>query len=434
MKKIALILLLVLPLAINAQTDTAPLLRAEEAVQAALAHNFDIQLSRADATIAQQNNTKGNAGMLPTVNFIANETFTISAFQQKLSNGSEFNTLGAPFNVANAAVQLNWTLFDGRRMYIAKDRLEATESLGQLNLQAQVQQTTAQVLLAYFEVAQNQLQEAAIRELITLNESRLRIAKARLDAGFSGQTDALQAEIDLNQQQAALIGQQQAGRNAKRQLQLLMGQVGGPDFEVETIPDPSFVPDRSALLTQCMNQNPQLLSLQKNAAIADLLLAETHTLGKPRIVGTSQLIAQRSDNGAGFLLNNTQAGLNVGASLNIPIYAGGNIRRQQEVAELQTLQAATRVEAQKMQIEQVLDQQIDQYMAQKNILSLYETSITNARESLMVSTERFRTGQTNALEVQSAQNNLAQVLLQRNIARYNLQVAEIQIRLLSGTL
>ena len=143
------------PFAAWAQTT---LLSPEEALKIALESNFDIRLSKADATIAQLNNTKGNAGMLPTVNLVANENVSVSAFQQKIANGSEFSAVGALFNNANAGVQLSWTLFDGRRMNIAKNRLEQTEALGQLNLQATVQQTAASVLFAYYDIVRGKMQ------------------------------------------------------------------------------------------------------------------------------------------------------------------------------------------------------------------------------------------------------------------------------------
>ena len=123
--------------------------------------------------------------MLPNVNLVANENFTVSAFQQKLANGSEFISPGAPFNNANAGVQLSWTLFDGRRMHITKNRLEQTEVLGQLNLQNAVQSTIANVLVAYYEIVRGAMQERALAEVILLNEERLRIAEARLAAGFA---------------------------------------------------------------------------------------------------------------------------------------------------------------------------------------------------------------------------------------------------------
>jgi hypothetical protein len=175
----------------NIKLQTSNSLSPEEAVRIALENNFDIRLIRSDAEIARLNNTKGNAGMLPTVNLVANENFTLSAFEQKLANGSEFKALGAPFNAMSTGVQLSWTLFDGRRMYIAKQRLEEMESLGQINLQNSVQQTTAAVLLGYYDIVRSRLLERSVEELISLSEERLRIAEARLAAGFAAQTDAL---------------------------------------------------------------------------------------------------------------------------------------------------------------------------------------------------------------------------------------------------
>jgi outer membrane protein len=412
----------------------ATLLTADEAVRLALEQNFNILLVQGDADIARLNNTKANAGMLPTVNLVMNETVTLSAFQQKLANGNEFNTLGAPFNVANAAVQLNWTLFDGRRMYTTKRRLEEQEALGSLRLRNEVQQTTAAVLMAYIQIVRSRMQERALEEVIALNEERLRIADARLIAGFAAQTDALQARIDLNQRRSDLLSQQTNTLLAKQGLNQLLARPAAVDFEVDDRIEVNYVPERDRLLAGMADQNPGLLALMKDAEIAALGVDETRSLYKPRITGTGQLIAQRSDNGAGFLLNNTQAGISVGASLVLPLYTGGNIRRQVDVAQLAALQASIRASSGRLALETAVDQQLAQFLNGQSTLVLEEENVINARESLNISTERFRLGQTTALEVQSAQNILEQALLRRNLALTNLKITELELRLLAGEL
>ncbi|MEZ4967581.1 MAG: TolC family protein [Saprospiraceae bacterium] len=414
--------------------DDAPLLTPEEAVRLALESNYDIRLSQTDVEIARANNIKANAGMLPVVNLVANETFTLSTFQQKLSNGTEFDDFGAPFNTANAGLQLTWTLFDGKRMFIAKKRLEELENLGSLNLRNAVQNTTAGVLQTYYDIVRSRLQERAITEVIALNEERLRIAEARLAAGFAAQTDALQARIDLNQRRADLLNQQTATAAAKRTLNRLLVRPAGTAFGVDENLANTYAPDREALLQKVLSENPALVSLRKSADLAALAVDESRTLNKPRITGTGQLNVQRSDNGSGFLLNNTQAGLSVGAGLVIPLYTGGNIKRQVQVAQVQAQQASLRVEAQRLAVESELDDRIAFFQSQQEVLRLEEDNVTNARENLNVSTERFRLGQTNALEVQTAQNSLEQALARRNLVQYNLKSAEISLRLLAGEL
>jgi outer membrane protein len=421
-------------LAASAAAAQAPLLTPEEAVQTALAQNYDIRLASADVAIARLNNTKANAGILPTVNLVANETATISAFDQKLANGNEFSTLGAVFNTANAGVQLNWTLFDGRRMYITKRRLEALEALGEQNLRNSVQNTTATVLQAYYDVVRSRMQEKASGELIALNEERLRIAEARLAAGFAAQTDALQARIDLNQRKADLLLQQVQTKTVKILLNRLLVRAPETDFRVVEAITQNYTPQAAALGDRALTQNGSLLALQSNAEVSALAVEEAAKLNAPRISGLGQLSATRSDNGAGFLKSNTQAGLSIGAGLLMPLYTGGNLKRQKEVATLQAEQAKLRVEQQKTLIAADVDTQIGFFEAQKQVLALEEDNVRTARESLSVSLERFRVGTTNGLEPQTAQNTLEQALSRRDLVLYNLKVTELRLRLLSGEL
>jgi len=418
-----------------ANPQPASLLTPAEAVRIALENNYDIRISQADAEIAKLNNTRANAGMLPTVNFVAGENMSVNGYQhQEFFNGTTIDRYGVLGNNLNAGVQLSWTLFNGRLMYITKHRLEVLESLGQTNLQATVQATSAAVLLTYYDIVRGRLQERAFAEVITLNEERLRIAEARLAAGFAAQTDALQARIDLNQQRADLLNQQVATTAAKRSLNRLLVRDPGTPFEVEENLDNTYLPNGDALLQKILAQNPTLLSLQRNAEVAALIVDEARTLNKPVIVGNGQFNALRSDNGAGILLSNTQAGLTVGATLVVPLYTGGNLRRQVEVAQLAAQQSKLRLDAQRQFLRTELDNQIAFFQIQKQVFTLEDENIKSARESLNVSTERFRLGQTNALEVQTAQNALEQALTRRNLVLYNLRTAELQLRSLSRQL
>ncbi|MCB9344529.1 MAG: TolC family protein [Lewinellaceae bacterium] len=430
-RNLTLALSLILTGLLSAQNTV---LTSDDAVKMALENNFGIRLSREDAQLASINNTKGNAGLLPTVNLVANENFTLSAFQQVLANGSEFNAFGAPFNTANAGVQLSWTLFDGRRMHIAKDRLEQTESLGQINLQATIQSSVASVLQAYYDIVRSKLQQKAISEIIQLNEERLKLAEARVAAGFAAQTDALQAQIDLNQRKSDLLQQESATNVYKRALNNLLGRAPGIAFEVEEEIKTSYDPERNNLLERIYTQNPDLQSLEKTAEIAALTVRETNSLGKARITGNAQFNAVRSDNGSGFALNNTQAGFTVGASLIVPLYTGGNVKRQVEGAKINATKARIQVESLKLQIETALDNQLEVLQTQQNILNIETQNVDAARENLSISSARFEAGTTNGLEIQSAQNSLEQALVRKNLVLYNLKIAELQLKLLVGEL
>lgn len=408
------------------------LLTPEEAVNLALSQNFSVRLAQADADIAHQNNTAANAGLLPLVNLAVNETFTLSAFQQRLVNGNEFNALGAPFNNLNGAVQASWVIYEGGRARFAKDRLQALDEQARLTLQATVQQTTAQVLTAYYDVVRNRLQERATQELIALNEERLRIAEARVAAGVAAQPEVLQARLDLHQLRASLLQQQAATAASKGVLNQLLARAPQTPFEVVLQMDVVYAPDRERLLARAQAESPLILALQKNAEAAARAVDEANALRGPRITANGQFVALRTDNGAGFIRNNNQAGFAIGASLALPLYNGGNLKRQADVARISAEQAALRIEVQRLELEAAIENQLVLFRAQQQALALENENVQTARESLLISTERFRLGQANALEVQAAQAALEQALLRQNLALFNLKMSEIQLRLLAA--
>ncbi len=431
MTHLKIFFLTLLPGALLAQ-DT--LLRADQAVEIALENNFAIRISQTDAEVARLNNTKANAGILPTVNLVANDNFTVSAFQQQLANGNEFNDLGATFNTINAGVQLGWTLYDGRRMYRAKDRLELQEALGDMNLRGAVQRTTAAVLQTYYGIAASRLQEQSLEEVIALNEERLRIAEARLAAGFATQNDALQARIDLNQRRGDLLAQQNTTLATKRNLNLLLARDPLTPFSVDENLENVYVPERTALLEGLQTANPELLAALLNEQIAAVQVDEAEAVRKPRISTNSQLNALRTDNTSGFLLNNTQAGLTLGLAFTLPIYDGGLLKSRVKIAQLDAQRAALTKEANQLDLETRLDNQLSEVATQQQILVFEEENVVNARESLNISTERFRLGQTNSLEVQQAQSTFEQALVRRNLLLFRLKQAEVQLKLLAGQL
>jgi outer membrane protein TolC len=278
------------------------------------------------------------------------------------------------------------------------------------------------------------MQERALQEVITLNEERLRIAEARLTAGFAAQTDALQARIDLNQRKADLLLQKNITATAKRNINRLLNRATDTAFDTQSSITSSFAPDFNSTRDKVLARNPTILSFQKSAEIAAILVEENRTLNKPRITGNAQLSAQRTDNGAGFLLNNTQAGFTVGAGLILPLYTGGNVQRQVETARVTAMQAQMRTDNQRTIVETELANQFAALDTQKQLLTLEEENLKAARENLSVSTERFRVGTTNGLEPQTSQNTLEQSLARRDMVLYNLKIAELRIQLLSGEL
>lgn len=83
------------------------------AIENTLKNNFFISTVRIDEKIAQNNNTLGNAGFLPSVNVVAGISTTTNNTEQEYSSSEIIKQEGVRTDNLNASAQLNWTLFDG---------------------------------------------------------------------------------------------------------------------------------------------------------------------------------------------------------------------------------------------------------------------------------------------------------------------------------
>ncbi len=111
------------------------------------------------------------------------------------------NRKGARSETLSGAVQLDWVLFDGLRMFTSKRRLEQLENIGNTNLKQQVQSTIANVIAGYAEVVRQKQQLVAIDTAMALAKVRMDLAQRKFEVGTSAKTDYLQAQVDYNAKQ-----------------------------------------------------------------------------------------------------------------------------------------------------------------------------------------------------------------------------------------
>ncbi|MCX6259175.1 MAG: TolC family protein, partial [Bacteroidia bacterium] len=108
------------------------------------------------------------------------------------------NSPDAHSNSFSAGVVLNWTLFDGGKMFITKSKLKEIEALGEIQFRDKVEQTTYDVIVAYYDVVRQKQELTSLNEVITYNLERVKLNQISFDAGLSPKTNLLQAQIDLN--------------------------------------------------------------------------------------------------------------------------------------------------------------------------------------------------------------------------------------------
>src|SRR5207244_1701058 len=168
----------------------------------------------------------------------------------------------------------NWTLFDGLRMFIARNRYEELLEFGELEIRNQVVNTVAAVINNYYNIVRQKQQLRAIEEQMSIDSERVRLAQYRLDIGVGIKPDLLQSKIDLNAQKAAQLQQQALIEQLKEQLNQAMNL---PQFTAYDVSDTIAINTTISLGGTLANveKNNQNLQLYKKAIdIAKLTFTE----------------------------------------------------------------------------------------------------------------------------------------------------------------
>ena len=184
------------------------MLTVEEAIAAALKNNYDIQLVKNDSTSFALDNAYAKAAFLPRINAGTGLVFNNNNQKQRLADGTVKQSNGIRSDNITAAVSLNWTVFDGFKMFAARDKLAEFVKLGQLNIKSQVVNTIAAIISNYYNIVKQKQQLKAIEEQMGINEERIKLAEKKFSVGLGAKPEILQAKTDLNAQKAAQLQQQ----------------------------------------------------------------------------------------------------------------------------------------------------------------------------------------------------------------------------------
>ena len=426
MKKIIFSLTICLGSLFSAQAQQV--LTANEAVGIALKNSYDILVASNDAAIDQANNTAGNAGMLPTVAITASDNISSNNTKQTYSNDTEANSTNARSNSFTANIGLNWTLLDGGKMFVTRKKLEEIERLGELQYKDNVLQTVSNITLAYYNVVKQKQQLVSINEVISYNMERVKILQTSFNAGNTAKTNLLQAQIDLNVYHENAIDQKRVISDAKKNLNQLLSRDISTDYEVTDSIETNYNPNMQDLIQKLYANNFSILSFQKEVDIARLALKENKTLFLPRLNFNAGYGYQRSDNAIGNLRTNNAFGPQVGGTLSIPLYQGGNANRQVKVSTIQLKTTEYNLENAKLALNTQLVNALADFEAQRSLLTIEKSNHAMAKENLEISIQRLRLGETTTLETKQAQESYQESLTRMLNFEYNLKVAETALK------
>lgn len=416
------------------KTNAQEVLTIEDAMKIALENNFDIKIAKNNSKISETNVTIGNAGMLPTATASIVDNNSILNSSQTRQDGTTTSLDNAKNNNLNYGVSLDWTVFDGMKMFARLDQLKELQKLGDTELKRTILIKIGQVNSAYYDLVQQQHQLAALDTTIVISNQRLTLAKNRFTIGKASKLEVLNAQVDLNSDQVALLRQKESYANSKILLNQHLARDPKIDFKVTdlvTVDDKLILAD---LLALAQKQNPGLQAQIINQRIAELQLKQVKADRYPTLKLNTGYNFADSQSSLGFTSQASSKGLNYGFSASLNLFDGLNQHRNEKVAKLDIENSKIAIEQQNMTLNSQLSTLFQTYLTNLELIDLEENNEAIAKQNLEITFDKFRIGTIATLEFRTAQLNYVNAKVRYSNAQYEAKLSEIALKELAGNM
>jgi outer membrane protein len=409
-------------------------LSLEDAVKIALENNYEIRISKNDLSIDKTNASLGNAGMLPKVAANVIDNNSIQNTTQTRSDGTTTMLDNAKNNNLTYGVGLDWTVFDGLRMFAKYDQLKAVQQLGEAELKLTIITKISDVTSTYYDLVQQQQQLSALDTTIVISNQRVTLAQNRYTIGKASKLEVLNAQVDLNTDTTLYLRQKELYANTKTLLNQILARDVKTDFKViETITvDEKLI--LAELTTLAEKQNPQLEAQVMNKHIAELELQQIKSDRYPVVKLNSAYNFSESESSLGFLKQSSSKGLNYGFTATLNLFDGFNQRRNEKVAKLLVENSTIAIAQQNQQLQTTLLTSFQTYLTNLELTKLEQRNETIAKQNLDITLEKFRIGTVPTIEFRTAQLNYINAKVRNSNAQFQAKLSEIALKELAGNL
>lgn len=431
MRNILLLLLITINVfKVSAQQN----LSLSEALQVALANNFQIQIIKKQTQIAENNDSWGEAGRYPSVNITVAQNNNLSDQSQ---NPTSFIQELLLSNSVQGGVALNWNLFSGFAVSANKAKLEQLKEQSKGNEVMVIENTMQAVILAYNDALLQKDKLTLIGEVMSLSYDRYEYNRLKKDLGSTGSFELLQVRNAFLSDSTSYLLQEIAYDNAIRNLKLLL-QI---DESVELELTDKLIAkvekyELKELEAKMLDNNANI----KNQYINLEIVKQDVRLAKSQMYPTLGFSLGANATNSRFKIGDfpAQNGLNINYygnfSLSFNLFNGGKVRRQLENATIQEEITNLNIDEAKMSLKGQLNTQYKLYEARKTIAGLVKETFNNSRVNLNIAKEKYQTGVINSFDYRDIQLTFLNAGIATLEASYNLTDVHTELLRLTGGL
>ncbi|MFZ1378350.1 MAG: TolC family protein [Saprospiraceae bacterium] len=401
-------------------------LSLQSAIDSALQNNLNIQVARNNIAIANLNNTYANAGGMPQVNAVLNNTNSLTNIHQNLSNGVEISKNNALTNNITTGVNGSILLYNGDRVKFTKKRLELLTEQSEHELNIQIQNTIANVMIKYYDIIKQSAFIDLLKKNFEFSKNKSNLISQRAIVGMANEVDRITALMDINNSTLAIANQEML----LRQSELDLIQYIGISPRQKIIVNDSILIDNSLvekIIEERLNKNVDFVYSENIIRLNEILLKETKALKYPSIRMNAAYNLNYTKSSSGFNLLNESYGPSLGATIQIPIYSG-LVKSQEKVLNYQIKNAELAKEDKYKMMQNEVAKMYSQYQSLQSQSKQLTNNYQLALQLVELTLQKYQYNQATLLELQSAQSSFENLGYQRIQVNYLHKLAEIELK------
>ncbi len=420
---------------VGLKTAAQKTLTVREAIEIAIESNYDVRIAKNDTEISKIEKGLLNSGYLPSVSASGNVNYSDEVQSVVFSDGSLTEVDNAITESYSAGITADYTIFDGlERKFNSKKN---TENLNYTKLQERqlIENTVISIYETYYNVAYQA--QVVDNLLLTIENSidRLERTKRKLKYGQGTKLDQLNAQVDLNNDSISYASAYKDLKNAKRNLNLLLGREVTVPFKIDTVVIFSEPFDENDILQSAEENNVSALLNKQNILLSELDIKINKAKYLPKINGSASYEWNESLNPVtSFALENETYGLNLGLGLSWNLFDSGKTQTNIKTSKITKANREIELYRAKEELKTEIYNAYEDYMNKQFTLKAEDNNVLTNRLNFSRIQKQASLAQVSAVEFRQAQINLFNALNNLAKAKYDLKIAEINLLQLAGKL
>ncbi len=412
-------------------------LSLRQAIETALVNNYSIRLVKKSAEIAQNNDSPGNAGMLPRLDINAGYSYSLSNGETVLAlNNTEttVTTENSGSRSFNTGAQLSWTIFDGFAMFASSDKLGALRERSDIEIQVAIENTVRELANSFYSALKAQENLDLMKENLAISRERLRRARDRGEFGVATGLELLSAQVDYNTDSTNYLRAELAYVNSIRSLNYIMGINTDEEYILSTDKEFDSLPEIEQLRDDAFANNTSINRALNDREISQLDKDMIISAYYPRIALSAGYSIANTVNDQGFILETSDDKFTAGMNLSMNIFDGFRTNIANENAQVMIEMSQVSIEQVRTLIDLNISNSYDTYERRRVILEIEQSNLAAAETNFERTNELFKLGQVNSVELREAQLNLLRSRNAISNAFYDTKISETELKLLSGNI